>query len=218
MLKKFQYADLEAETEEFREHARKIFEAKTHEIDQLQAKIKDLEERLCYPATGEQTQRIKTSDSESVASSPISYLWNQSTIQVPTRDYQNPNWNRTNKTNDDNNPMPADDDDTTQNLIAPIRRPQTPSTSAATTLKNSVIENSENIIDNTTEILDDVLSLRSFGTHSIASTHSMYVFFLNSKFLFFSFQIHLKIFAFSIPLNLKMLLSNQSLKYPFNIS
>lgn len=184
-----QYADLEAETEAFREHARKIFEAKTQEIDQLHSKIKELEERLCYPApTHEQTnstQRLKTSDSESVASSPISYLWNQSTIQVPTRDYQNPNWNRTNKTNkEEPNPIPADEEPT-QNLISPIRRPQTPSTSAATTLKNTVVENSENIIDNTTEILDDVLSLRSFGTHSVASTHSMYVCNFELQFFFY---------------------------------
>ncbi|XP_031631697.1 blastoderm-specific protein 25D isoform X2 [Contarinia nasturtii] len=178
-----QYADLEAETEEFREHARKIFEAKTHEIDQLQAKIKELEERLCYPNAGQHDQhtnsqqRIKTSDSESVASSPISYLWNQSTIQVPTRDYQNPNWNRTNsnKTNDDTVATVAPiDDDTVQNtIISPICRPHTPS-AATTTLKNTVVENNENAIDNTTEILDDVLSLRSFGTHSVASTHSIH--------------------------------------------
>lgn len=169
-----QYADLEAETEEFREHARKIFEAKTQEIEQLLAKIKELEDRLCYPNTStEQTtsaQRLKTSDSESVASSPISYLWNQSTIQVPTRDYQNPNWNRTNPTKEDQVPV---EEVASQNLIAPIQRPQTPSTSAATTLKNTLVENNENAIDSTTEILDDVLSLRSFGTHSIASTHSM---------------------------------------------
>lgn len=37
--------------------------------------------------------RINTPEIESPASSPISYLWNQSTIQAPaTRDYQNPNW------------------------------------------------------------------------------------------------------------------------------
>lgn len=171
-----QYADLEAENEEFRERARKIFEAKTQEIDQLQAKIKELQEILCYPNAAEQSsntaQRLKTSDSESVASSPISYLWNQSTIQVPTRDYQNPNWNRTNPTKDDISSIPVEEEQTA-NVIAPIQRPHTPSTSAATTLKNTVVENTNNAIDNTTEILDDVLSLRSFGTHSVASTHSM---------------------------------------------
>lgn len=31
-------------------------------------------------------------DGDSPASSPISYLWTQSTIQAPARDYQNPNW------------------------------------------------------------------------------------------------------------------------------
>lgn len=189
-----QYADLEAETEEFREHARKIFEAKSQEIDQLQAKIKEFEERMCYPSgtagaasANEQsnsTQRLKTSDSESVASSPISYLWNQSTIQVPTRDYQNPNWNRANPAKEETNPVPVDDETANQNLISPIRRPHTPSTSAATTLKNTIVENSDNIIDNTTEILDDVLSLRSFGTHSVASTHSMYAFFHSFQFAF----------------------------------
>lgn len=173
-----QYADLEAETEEFREHARKIFETKTHEIEQLHEKIKELEERLCYTNVIEQqqtatsTQRIKTSDSESVASSPISYLWNQSTIQVPTRDYQNPNWNRTNKKDDEINQIQSDEE-IIQNIISPIQRPQTPSTSATTTLKTTIVENNENAIDTTTEILDEVLSLRSFGTHSVASTHSM---------------------------------------------
>lgn len=173
-----QYADLEAETEEFREHARKIFEAKTQEIEQLQGKIKEFEERFCYPnASTEQTtsaQRLKTSDSESVASSPISYLWNQSTIQVPTRDYQNPNWNRieSNGGKEEIN-LTTVDELPQSNHIAPIQRPQTPSTSVTTTLKNSMAENNDTTIDNTTEILDDVLSLRSFGTHSVASTHSM---------------------------------------------
>lgn len=174
-----QYEDLEAETEEFREHARKIFEEKTQEIEQLQSKIKELQEKLCYPNAVEQSgstqQRLKTSDTDSVASSPISYLWNQSTIQVPsTRDYQNPNWNRTNIKDDFSTSVPTmEDDSTVQNTIAPIQRPQTPSTSAATTLKNTMVESNDNLIDNTTEILDDVLSLRSFGTHSVASTHSM---------------------------------------------
>lgn len=174
-----QYEDLEAETEEFREHARKIFEEKTQEIEQLQSKIKELQEKLCYPNAVEQSsstqQRLKTSDTDSVASSPISYLWNQSTIQVPsTRDYQNPNWNRTNKNDDFSTSVPTmEDGSAVQNTIAPIQRPQTPSTSAATTLKNTMVESNDNLIDNTTEILDDVLSLRSFGTHSVASTHSM---------------------------------------------
>lgn len=171
-----QYADLEAETEEFREHARRIFEGKTQEIEQLQSKIKELEERLCYSNSVEQSnsaQRLKAADTDSVASSPISYLWNQSTIQVPTRDYQNPNWNRPNKTEGNNTRVQVTEDTAIQNIIAPIQRPQTPSTSAAATSKNTLIKSNDNVIDNTTEILDDVLSLRSFGTHSIASTHSM---------------------------------------------
>lgn len=176
-----QYADLETETEEFREHAQKIFEEKTQEIEQLQLKMKELEERLSIPSTMEQqnvSQFVKTSDAESVASSPISYLWNQSTIHVPTRDYQNPKWNRSTRSDDNNTAdVPeANESNLNQNIIAPIRPPQTSSISDGTiTLKNTGADHSSIIIDNTTEILDDLSSVRSFGTHSVASTHSMYV-------------------------------------------
>lgn len=182
-----QYADLEAETEEFREHARNIFDEKTKEIKQLHNKIKELEERISY--TTDQTHGsvgvahyLKTSDGESVASSPISYLWNQGTIQIPNpRDYQNPNWNKsiTATTNGDgmsNDISKNEENDATtnRNAIAPIQRPQTPSSSVqSSTLKNTGNEDSSITIDNTTEILDDLSSVRSFGTHSIASTHSM---------------------------------------------
>lgn len=175
-----QYADLEMETEEFREHALKIFEEKTQEIEQLQLKIKELEERITIPSTLEQpnvSQFIKTSDAESVASSPISYLWNQSTIHVPTRDYQNPKWNPSTINDDDKNTADVPDANETnpnQNIIEPIRPPKTSSMSDATsTLENIGADHSSIIIDNTTEILDDLSSVRSFRTHSVASTHSM---------------------------------------------
>lgn len=162
-----QYAELEAETEEFRETARQIFEEKTQEIEQLQHKIKELEERLSNVAaiSDHTALQLKTPDAESVASSPISYLWHQSTIQAPTRDYQNPNWNRTNAQ------VGGDDqsigyNQSNQNTISPIQRPHTPST-----MKNTNVENSNVPVDNNTE--DDMSSVKSFGTHSVASTHSM---------------------------------------------
>lgn len=173
-----QYADLEAETEEFRETARQIFEQKSEEIEQLQNRIKELEERVSgNGGGGEQlnTVQMKTSDAESVASSPISYLWHQSTIQAPTRDYHNPNWNRNTKS-ESNDKIVIDE--MPRNTISPIQRPQTPSTSGATTtVKNTAFDNTQG--DNNTEILDDVSSIRSFGTHSVASTHSMYGIFTN---------------------------------------
>lgn len=160
-----QYADLETEVEEFRDHARKIFEEKTKEIEQLHGRIRELESRMLPAELTNVMHGLKTSDAESVASSPISYLWNQSTIQAPNpRDYQNPNWNRASLGNG------GQANGTGQSVICP---PQTPSTSAQTTLKNTIVDNGNIVIDNTTEILDDMSSVRSFDTHSIASTHSV---------------------------------------------
>lgn len=168
-----QYADLEAEIEEFRDHARKIFEEKTKEVEQLHGKIRELESRVVPAELTNVMHGIKTSDAESVASSPISYLWNQSTIQAPNpRDYQNPNWNRMNAIG--TTLVNVDEMVTNgQMTTGPIQCPQTPSTSAHTTLQNTVLENATIAIDTTTEILDDLSSVHSFDTHSIASTHSV---------------------------------------------
>lgn len=163
-----QYADLETEVEDFREHARKIFEEKTKEIEQLHGQIRELESRVLPAELTNVMQALKTSDAESVASSPISYLWNQSTIQSPNpRDYQNPNWNRPSIVTGGGQSVTT----CGQSAIGPP--PQTPSTSAQTTLKNTAVDNGNIVIDNTTEILDDLSSVRSFDTHSIASTHSV---------------------------------------------
>lgn len=166
-----QYADLEAEMEEFRERASQIFTNKQTEVDQLLSKIKELETRLgCEPSAFPST---KLSDNESAASSPISYLWNQGTIQAPTRDYQNPKWNQTDAPPGPNSSLGSED--APQQMIAPIQRPQSPSASGTTptttTLRNTAIENT--LEDGNTEILDDDSSIRSFATHSVASTHSM---------------------------------------------
>lgn len=103
-----------------------------------------------------------------MASSPISYLWHQGTIQAPTRDYQNPNWNKTNKT-EMNSIEKIVSEESPRSTISPIQRPQTPSSSA---VANTALEIS-NTADNTNDLLDETSSVRSFGTHSVASTHSM---------------------------------------------
>lgn len=90
---------------------------------------------------------------DSPASSPISYLWNQSTIQVPTRDYQNPNW-PVGRADNVINKIVVESCQT----VSPIQRPHTPSS---------------NKTANINDPSDDASSVRSFDTHSIASTHSM---------------------------------------------
>uniref|UniRef100_A0A1A9WUV4 EF-hand domain-containing protein n=1 Tax=Glossina brevipalpis TaxID=37001 RepID=A0A1A9WUV4_9MUSC len=92
-----QYADLEIEMEALKENNSKMLEEKSKEINTLQHEIEDLRLRL-----GE-SEEILTGASElnaeainnknnftktaSPASSPISYLWHQSTIQEPSKNF-----------------------------------------------------------------------------------------------------------------------------------
>lgn len=153
-----QYADLEEEVEEFRDRARAILDEKSGEVAELQAKVNALQQRL-----GEQTTNgiSRSSDIESSASSPISYLWHQSTIQAPTRDYQNPNWARSRAENSAADKIVVEE----RLTISPIQRPQTPSSAKTVNLDATLPADQLND--------DDSSSVRSFGTHSIASTHSM---------------------------------------------
>ncbi|XP_052864474.1 uncharacterized protein LOC128271079 [Anopheles cruzii] len=87
-----QYLDLEADFEQ----TQLALEEKTHEAEKLRQRVLEMEqmanqcpsEMLRSPST--RTDSPEAEDRP--ASSPISYLWNQSTIQRPVRDYQNPNW------------------------------------------------------------------------------------------------------------------------------
>ncbi|KAM7354565.1 blastoderm-specific gene 25D isoform 2-T2 [Cochliomyia hominivorax] len=93
-----QYADLEAEAEEIRENARKMFEEKSQEIESLQNEIEDLRARLGESVeilTGAYELKPETvatnnsiTETGSPANSPISYLWHQSTIQEPAKNCQ----------------------------------------------------------------------------------------------------------------------------------
>lgn len=145
-----QYAELEAETEEIKCQARKMLEEKALEIGSLQTEITALKRQLG------RSIESRVSDMDSPASSPISYLWHQSTIQAPARDYHNPNWNCTINGDDlvsnaDRNGIVRSDNGGDQQ-IGPIQRPTSPTKS------------------NKSSTLGDDSSVKS---HSVASTHSM---------------------------------------------
>uniref|UniRef100_A0A1A9ZK96 EF-hand domain-containing protein n=1 Tax=Glossina pallidipes TaxID=7398 RepID=A0A1A9ZK96_GLOPL len=92
-----QYADLEIEMESLKENNCKMLEQKSKEIETLQHEIEDLRLRLGESeeiltgaselnaeAINNKTNFTKTT---SPASSPISYLWHQSTIQEPSKTF-----------------------------------------------------------------------------------------------------------------------------------
>ncbi|KFB39747.1 AGAP007888-PA-like protein [Anopheles sinensis] len=86
-----QYLELETDFEQ----AQLALEEKTHEVEKLLRRIREMEQMTKYPSEMllSPSPHMETPEVEDrPASSPISYLWNQSTIQRPVRDYQNPNW------------------------------------------------------------------------------------------------------------------------------
>lgn len=148
-----QYAELEAETEEIKDLARQMLDEKAKEIQDLQNKIKEMHQRMDEAFTPPPPP-INNADMNSPASSPINYLWQQSTIQAPARDYHNPNWNAksTHLTQSSNST-----DEPERKTISPIQRPLTPGNKSSDQKENN----------------SDASSVHSFTTHSIASTHSV---------------------------------------------
>lgn len=141
-----QYAELEAEANEIKSQVHKILEEKSNEIQMLQIEIGSLKQQLG-----------KSYENDSPASSPISYLWQQSTIQAPImRDYQNPKWGANSTTKSEHE---QENEDEMLNNIAPIQRPITP------TKEPSVLSNEINREE-------DAVSIKSQGNNSIASTNS----------------------------------------------
>ncbi|XP_036222662.2 ninein homolog isoform X1 [Bactrocera oleae] len=168
-----QYADLEAEANDLRETARKMFDEKCNEIENLQREIEDLRTRL-----GESVEILTGAcelnneamavsalhinpDKQSPASSPISYLWHQSTIQEPAKNYntvfppspESPTRqaNRNNLTTSETTIFSTTPVDT----IAPIQKPP-----------GSKQSESE------TDEVSSTASGKSSESHSPASTHS----------------------------------------------
>ncbi|XP_050086687.1 uncharacterized protein LOC126571869 isoform X2 [Anopheles aquasalis] len=86
-----QYLELEADFEQ----VQLAMEEKSQEAERLRQRIEELEEQMNkYPAVmlSPPPANRNASPDQPDACSPISYLWKQSTIQRPVRDYQNPNW------------------------------------------------------------------------------------------------------------------------------
>lgn len=151
-----QYADLESEMEELRALSSKAMKDKSSEVEMLQGKIKNLQHRVIESVAASESASLgrissHTPDHESPASSPISYLWTQSTIHQPARDYQNPNWSKSSSS-----AVAVGGTDLHSGLghVGPIQRPTTPM-------------RSEDKHDS------DVSSVKSYGTQSVTSTHSM---------------------------------------------
>ncbi|XP_004518525.1 blastoderm-specific protein 25D isoform X1 [Ceratitis capitata] len=168
-----QYADLEAEASELRETARKMFDEKSNEIENLQREIEDLRMRL-----GESVEILTGAcelnneamavsalhinpDKQSPASSPISYLWHQSTIQEPAKNYNTifpPSPESPTRPNIRNNLTTSETtifSTTPVDTIAPIQKP--------TSSKQSESETDE---------VSSTASGKSSESHSPASTHS----------------------------------------------
>lgn len=187
-----QYLDLEVEFQQ----VQTMLQEKTHELEKLRGRILELEQLVKYPSEAllATPPRVDTPEMESPASSPISYLWNQSTIQAPaTRDYQNPNWCKplkassipleTNLVNNDvNESLPQSkmaeelkgdaDDSAFDRTISPIQKPISKELMATSTpcVATAAAAESQELVD-----CSDVCSVKSArSTHSLASTHSIH--------------------------------------------
>lgn len=188
-----QYLDLEAEFQQ----VQLLLEERTHEVEKLRVRNMELEQLTKYPSEAllATPPRVDTPEIDSPASSPISYLWNQSTIQAPaTRDYQNPNWCQSLKTSavvcdvtrikasDESDklgasisPLPSkvvDDvvvheDSGFNRTISPIQKPLN---AASNTDVTSCEGDHQDMADSS-----DACSVKSArSSHSLASTHSIH--------------------------------------------
>lgn len=77
--------------------------------------------------------------------------------------YQNPNWSQSQQLRDNMIDKIVVEDRAT---ISPIQRPHTPSS-------NKTINYEADAKENNNDQYDDNSSVHSYGTHSVASTHSM---------------------------------------------
>ncbi|XP_055710040.1 blastoderm-specific protein 25D isoform X2 [Phlebotomus papatasi] len=87
-----QYAELETEINELKNKNSSLLAEKTEEITELKNQIKTLMEASHNQSAWNSSAQFDGHDDGSSASSPMNYLWNQSTIHAPARDYHNPNW------------------------------------------------------------------------------------------------------------------------------
>ncbi|XP_058453361.1 blastoderm-specific protein 25D isoform X2 [Malaya genurostris] len=183
-----QYLDLELELQQ----TQLVLEEKSHEVDKLRNRIAEFEQLTKYSSETmlATPPRVDTPEIDSPASSPISYLMKQSTIQAPARDYQNPNWcqplsnggpvDSINGPNASRSPtshsiaavevdeQAIDEDSGFNRTISPIHKPIIAASSA--TDVTSCGGDHRDMGD-----CPDVCSVKSArSTHSLASTHSIH--------------------------------------------
>ncbi|KAH8412209.1 hypothetical protein KR009_000431 [Drosophila setifemur] len=91
-----QYVELETEAAQLRSNSVRMLEEKAQEISSLHSEIEDLRQRLgesveiltgACELTPEAVAQMSAEVGKSPASSPISYLWLQSTIQEPAKSF-----------------------------------------------------------------------------------------------------------------------------------
>ncbi|KRG03194.1 blastoderm-specific protein 25D isoform X2 [Drosophila mojavensis] len=91
-----QYVELEAEAASLRSNSIRMLEEKSQQISALQCEIEDLRTRLgesveiltgACEINSDALQQISGQSGQRPASSPISYLWHQSTIQEPLKTF-----------------------------------------------------------------------------------------------------------------------------------
>lgn len=152
-----QFVELEEEIKEVKSKSHKLLEEKSTEITKLQEKLKYLQIKMTESELIINTTpppRVTTPDLNSSASSPISYLFSQSTIHQPARDYQNPNWSKKEYYADQQQQIGGYSENRDfDNSFRTIRKPLSPSNN-----------------DNT----DNVSVVSNKSGHSIASTYSIH--------------------------------------------
>lgn len=116
-----QYLELENEMEELKVHAQSLLDERAKEIEKLQLEMSDLQNQSAIKTPK------RAASPESIASSPINYLLNQSTITGPIRDYQNPNYSKK-KTESSNNDQQFEVEEEPIR-ISPIQKPHSSSQS-----------------------------------------------------------------------------------------
>lgn len=152
-----QFVELEEEIKEVKINSQKLLEEKSSEITKLQGKLKKLQIKMTENELIINTTpppRVTTPDLNSSASSPISYLFSQSTIHQPARDYQNPNWNKKEYYAEQQQQISGYSENRDfDNSFRTIRKPLSPS-------------NNDNI--------DNVSVVSNKSGHSVASTYSIH--------------------------------------------
>lgn len=124
-----QYIELEQELEDNKMISQHMLDEKSAEITSLRCQIEDMKSKMHRNSMSPLPTRIETTDLDSPASSPVQYLWNQSTIQAVSRDYHNPSWQKNVDRVESNEKLiecKKDDFDTekeTTRIILPIQKP-----------------------------------------------------------------------------------------------